>query len=165
MEIQKIQKQWWAPVWKGLVMDSDAKHYRTMRSAVWLYLYLLLNANRRTGILMRKVQTLSNDMGVSRDTALRWLNNLRRGGYIQTVKTSRSMTIQVTRWKALPGSGKPQLQNSGISNDRYAKYRTTQQDAFRAFPLRFKAVPGSAAAGNETKIQLDIVNDPHRSID
>jgi hypothetical protein len=27
MEAGKPQKQWWAPVWKGLVMDAEAKHY------------------------------------------------------------------------------------------------------------------------------------------
>ena len=53
MEDQPKQKQWWAPVWKGLVMDMEAKHYRKMKNAVWLYLYLLLNANRRTALLMR----------------------------------------------------------------------------------------------------------------
>ena len=46
MENQRTEKQWWAPVWKGLVMDSEAKHYRAMKNAVWLYVYCLLGANR-----------------------------------------------------------------------------------------------------------------------
>jgi hypothetical protein len=40
------QKQWWASVWKGLVMDAQAKHYRKMKHAVWLYLYLLVSGSR-----------------------------------------------------------------------------------------------------------------------
>jgi hypothetical protein len=28
------EKQWWAPVWKGLVMDAQAKHYRRMKNAL-----------------------------------------------------------------------------------------------------------------------------------
>src|SRR5262245_23673763 len=127
MENQPTQKQWWAPVWKGLVMDAQGKHYRKMKNALWLYLYLLLNANRKTGLLMRKIKTLSNDMGVSRDTALRWLNVLRKGGYIETVNTGRSLTIQVTRWKALAGVGKTQPQKSEDPSHRDGKYPASPQ--------------------------------------
>jgi len=164
MENQRTQKQWWAPVWKGLVMDREAKHYRSMKSAVWLYLYLLLGANRRTGILMRKIETVTNDMGVTRDTTLRWLKVLRSGGYIETVNTGRSLTIQVTRWKALAGVGRTQLQKSEIPNFRYGKYPTSRQAPIRAIPPRIGAVPGFAAVGNETKIQINIINDPRGGI-
>jgi hypothetical protein len=145
-------------------MDSEAKHYRTMKNAVWLYLYLLLNANRKTGTLMRKIGTVCNDMGVTRDTALRWLHALRSEGYVETVNTGRSLTIQVTRWKALPGVGKTQLQKSEPSDFRYGKYPTSRQPPFRAIPLRTGAVPGFAAAGNETKMQIDIINDPRAGV-
>ena len=160
MENQRTQKQWWAPVWKGLVMDSEAKHYRTMKNALWLYLYLLLTANRKTGILMRKIETASNDMGVSRDTVLRWLKVLRKGGYVETVNTGRSLTIQLTRWKALAGAGKIQLQKSEISNFRYGNHPTAPQSPLGAVPLRSEAVPGFAAAANDTKIQINVINDP-----
>jgi hypothetical protein len=159
MKNERAEKQWWAPVWKGLVMDAEAKHYRTMKNAVWLYLYLLLNANRKTGILMRKIETVTRDMGISRDVALRWLNVLRSGGYIETINTGRSLTIQVTRWKALAGVGKTRLQKSEISNFRYGKYPTSPQATFGAIPLRIGAVPGLAVASNETKMQINIIND------
>jgi hypothetical protein len=150
------QKQWWAPVWKGLVMDQEAKHYRSMKNAVWLYLYLLLNADRRSGILMRKIKTLSRDMGVPRDTAIRWLNVLRRASYVKTLNTGHSLTIQVTRWKALARVGRPQLQKSGIPNFRGGKYPTPRQALHGAFPLR---IAGLAAAANETKIEINLIND------
>ncbi len=94
-------KQWWAPVWKGLVMDSDGRHYRRMKQAVWLFLYLLLNADRRSGFLVRKLRTISADMGISRDTAIRWLTLLRKEGYVATRNTGRCLCIQVTKWKPL----------------------------------------------------------------
>ena len=101
-------KQWWAPVWTGLVMDEGAKHYRQMRNAVWLFLYLLLNADRKTGFLVRKLRTISADMGLSRDTILRWLNALRKGGYVATRNTGRCLHIQIQKWKPMPGArGKP----------------------------------------------------------
>jgi hypothetical protein len=34
------QKQWWTPVWIGLSAHPDAKHYRRMKNAVWLYVHL-----------------------------------------------------------------------------------------------------------------------------
>jgi len=56
-------KAWWAPVWQGLVMDPNAKHYQRMGQAVWLFLYFLLNANRRTGLLMRRSSTITAQTG------------------------------------------------------------------------------------------------------
>jgi hypothetical protein len=159
MENEQTQKQWWAPVWKGLVMDVEAKHYRMMKNAVWLYLYLLLNANRKTGTLMRKIGTVSKDMGVTRDTVLRWLKVLRSGGYIETVNTGRSLTIQVTRWKALAGVGKTRLQKSERSDFRYGKNPSPRQVALQALPLPIRAGPGSGAVGNETKMKKNIIND------
>src|SRR5262249_20353432 len=129
-------------------------------NAVWLYLYLLLGANRKTGVLMRKIGTVSHDMGVTRDTTLRWLNALRRGGYVETVNTSRSLTLRVTRWKPLPGVGKPRLQQSEPSNFSYGKNPTPRRAPFPAIPPRIGAVQGFAAAGNETNIQRKILNDP-----
>jgi len=163
MENQQT-KQWWAPVWKGLVMDAEAKHYRIMKNALWLYLYFLLNANRKTGILMRKVGTVSNDMGVTRDTVLRWLNVLRSGGYVETVNTGRSLTIQVTRWKALAGIGKTQPQKSGIPHFRYGKQTTLPLAPLRAIPSRIGAIPGLAMSANDTKIQINILNDPQGGV-
>jgi hypothetical protein len=153
---QQTHKQWWAPVWKGLVMDSEAKHYLAMKNAIWLYLYFLLNANRRTGVLMRKIDTISNTMGVTRGTLVRWLDVLRSAGYVRTVNTGRSLTIQVTRWKALPGVGNSQPQISNISNSRYPKYPTSQRAEFGAIPLR---IPGVAAAAKETIIKKNKKNE------
>jgi hypothetical protein len=159
MKNERSQKQWWAPVWKGLVMDPGAKHYGTMKNAVWLYLYLLLNANRKTGTLMRKIGTVSCDMGVTRDTVLRWLKVLRLGGYVQTINTGRSLTIQVTRWKALSGVGKAHLQKSERTNFRDGNDPTPRQDAVRGIPLHNGAVPGLAAGGNDTKMKKNKMND------
>jgi hypothetical protein len=157
MKNDQTQKQWWAPVWKGLAMDADAKHYRTMKNAVWLYLYFLLNANRRTGLLMRKIGTVTSDMGVTRDTAQRWLKVLRRGGYIETVNSGRSLTIQVTRWKALAGVGRTQLQRPDLSNFRHREYPISLRGPFESNPPRIGA---STTAGNDTKEKRNNNNDP-----
>lgn len=120
------QKQWWTPVWKGLIMDPGARHYRRMKSAVWLFLYLMLNADRKTGLLLRKVKTISFDMGVKKDTIMRWMDILRKGGYIATLSTGRCLSIRVNKWRP-PEVGKNQYQISEISNTRGWKNPSPQK--------------------------------------
>lgn len=162
MQNSQPEKQWWAPVWKGLVMDREAKHCRQMKSALWLYLYLLLNANRRTGALVRKIQTISDDMGVPRDTALRWLNVLRTQGYVRTINTGHSLTIQVERWKPLPGVANIQHQKLEKSNTRYWKSPTPQTARFGRFPEQNSPKTAIAAAANKTIVEINLINDLRR---
>ena len=157
-------KQWWAPVWTGLVMDESAKHYRRMKGAVWLFLYLVLGANRKTGVLMRKVKTISRDMGVTRDTTLRWLTVLRKEGYIVTVSTGRYLTIQIKKWKALPGVGRTQHQKLEISNTRSWKYPTPSFAPVRPIPDHFGPKTVISAPPNETKINIIIKNEMQQAV-
>jgi hypothetical protein len=92
-------KDWWAPVWKGLVWDGEAKHYRKMRSAIWLFLYFILCADRRTGSLSRKIKTISSHTGFEKRKILRWMEALRKNNYIETSNTGRSLLIQIKNWK------------------------------------------------------------------
>ncbi|HEY7326082.1 MAG TPA: hypothetical protein VH592_00475 [Gemmataceae bacterium] len=108
---------------------------------------------------MRKINTVSSDMGVTRDMVLRWLKVLRSSGYVETLSTGRSLTIQVARWKVLAGVGKTQLQKSDISNFSGGKYPTSRQSPVPAIPLRIGAVAGSKAEGNDTNIKKNNNND------
>jgi len=96
------EKNWWAPVWRGLVVEPEGKHFRRMKEAVWLFLYLILHADRPTGTLRRKLTTIGRDMGVPRRTIQRWLRRLRQGGYITTRETGRAVQIAILKWKTLP---------------------------------------------------------------
>ena len=158
------QKQWWAPVWKGLVMDAQAKHYRKMKNAVWLFLYLLVNANRATGVLMRKIKTISADMGVTRDTVIRWLSLLRKEGYIATVNTGRYLTIQVNNWKPLSGAMRTQPQKSWPSDTSSGKYPTPSQAAIRSVPVHFARKAAVWRPANNTNIQIILKNEMHNNI-
>jgi len=145
------QKQWWTPVWKGLVLDPDAKHYRRMKNAVWLYVYLLLNADRKNGCLLRKTDTIARDTGIKKDTVMRWLSVLRTGGYIATTSNGRSLSVQILRWKVRE-VGKIQFQKPEISDTRYGKYPNSP----RAPNLEFKAYPSqrSGARGSPNDISI-----------
>jgi len=99
-------KTWWGGIWRGLVVDSQAKHYRAMRSALWLLIYFVIHADRKTGILCRKYETIAHDMGVSIRTIRYWLITLRRQGYIKTKASSGSsaLYIHIQKWKPLKGT-------------------------------------------------------------
>jgi hypothetical protein len=153
------RKQWWAPVWTGLVADEGAKHYRKMKNSVWLFLYLLLHANRRTGVLMRKVRTISKDMGITRDTTLRWLKVLRTEGYIVTLNTGRYLTIQVQNWKGLSVPGKALPQKTKISDPSSGSFPTALGTGSSPIPVHSDPRSAVTAAANDTKIQIILNND------
>jgi len=96
-------KTWWAGIWRGLVVDSKAKHYKAMRSALWLLVYFIIHADRRTGTLFRKQETIARDMGVSTRTIRYWLATLRRCGYVKIEAStgSSSISIHIQKWKPL----------------------------------------------------------------
>lgn len=97
-------KTWWAPVWRGLVVDPEGKHCRRMKNAVWLYLYLLLHANRCTGTLTRKCQTIAQSISVNEKTIRKWLSTLRTHDYIETRSNGRATEIVIKKWKTIGGS-------------------------------------------------------------
>jgi hypothetical protein len=160
-----VRKQWWAPVWTGLVVDAEAKHCRRMKNAVWLYLYLLLNANRRTGTLMRKIKTISSDMGVTRDTTLRWLGILRKEKYIVTENTGRCLHIQINKWQSLADIGKSPQQKQDISNITGGQYPTSKQGSKSQNPIHSGHKTSDLSDPNDITIKKDILkNDIDRKI-
>lgn len=97
----KSEKSWWVHLWKGLVFDNVAKHYRAMRQAIWLYLYLLLVVNRKTGITFRRISTIEKETGFHPRTIQRWLKILRDNDYIKTKSNGRSLDILITKWRPI----------------------------------------------------------------
>ena len=96
-------KTWWGGIWRGLVVDSKAKHYKAMRSALWLFVYFIIHSDRRTGTLYRKYETIARDMGVKPRTVRYWLTTLRKRGYvkIETSSGSSAIYIHIQKWKPL----------------------------------------------------------------
>ena len=97
----KPRYQWWGFVWRGLVISGSARHYKAMGRSVWLYLYLIIHANRKTGTLFRRIGTISRDIGMSKRTVQIWLKTLRDNGYIITERTGRSLIIHITKWRPI----------------------------------------------------------------
>jgi DNA-binding transcriptional ArsR family regulator len=105
---ETIQKSWWAAIWRGLVADPEAKHYRGMRSALWLYIYLIVHANRKTGDLSRRYETIARETGISKRTIRYWLSMLRREGYVEVDRSGHTtaINIRIQRWKPVTRSAR-----------------------------------------------------------
>jgi hypothetical protein len=97
----KTFTNWWVHLWSGLVRDRTGKHYRSLKSALWLYLYLLVAANWRTGSLFRRITTISAETGLNTRTIQRWLKTLRKAGYIVSRSSGRALQISITKWRPI----------------------------------------------------------------
>lgn len=126
-----ITADWWTPMWRGLVVDTSAKHYRTMSKAVWLYLYLLLFANRQTGIVRRKLETIAVHTGIKPRTLQRYLSMLRQAGYVDVENTGHSLTITIQKWKPLGRRVSSSTHWNQAQNTTSLKPRTTEPGGFR----------------------------------
>lgn len=122
-------KTWWAPVWRGLVVDPEGKHCRRMKNAVWLFLHLVLHADRRSGRLQRKCRTIAKEMGLPEKTIRRWLKTLKDQGYIETRNTGRCLEIGIKLWKNTGG-------NSSVTqqNDQLWPARVDSREESHAYP-------------------------------
>lgn len=146
-------KDWWAPIWRGLVMDQDAAHFQKMGNALWLFLYFLLNANRSTGILVRKVKTISADTGIHRRRIFEWLTILRDEEYITTRSSGRCLEIAIHKWKPLGDVSESAHEKCGIPHTRSAENRTskTPSDTPKPAWLREKMAAWSVPKKNILK--------------
>ncbi|MCK4351823.1 hypothetical protein KAW65_00255 [candidate division WOR-3 bacterium] len=84
---------------RGLVADKDAKHYYRVKNAIWLYLYLVLSANSKTGKLLSRLDFIASQMGICKDTLQTWLGHLKKWGYVTTQKQGESIVFKLSRWK------------------------------------------------------------------
>lgn len=95
------RNDWWTFIWRGLVVDPTAKHYRAMGNAVWLYVYLLLFAKRATGKVRTSLARVAKQTGINSRTLQRHLRVLQKGGYITLEDTERTLTLTIQKWKPL----------------------------------------------------------------
>ena len=94
-----FHKNWWRPLWSGLVMDSNGKHSKKMRNSVWLFLYLLLWANPNTGTCFKNYAQISKEMGRKKETTRKWMSILKKEGYIWTKRKNKGLVIGIKKWK------------------------------------------------------------------
>jgi len=95
----KRAPRWWTPVWRGLVADPESKHRQAMGSSIWLYLYLLMYANRKTGLARRRLSQIRDDTGYPVRTIQRHLKHLAEQRYISFNRSDHYLHVQIKKWK------------------------------------------------------------------
>lgn len=96
-----LKPDWWSPLRRGLIIEPSAKHHKQMKQAVWLYLYFLLNADSQTGMLFRKLSTVSTDTGVPKRTIRRWFKILRNRSYVRADYNGSFWRIAINKWRPI----------------------------------------------------------------
>ena len=102
----KPNKDWWAHLRRGLIIEPSAKHHKQMKQAVWLYLYFLLNADGRTGTLFRRLSTIAKDTGIQKRTVRRWLSMLKRNAYVSAEYNGNFWVILINKWRPISNYSK-----------------------------------------------------------
>ena len=105
-------KTWWRPLWAGLGIDPDGKHSKQMKTAVWLFLYLIMVADPRTGVVSRSYYEMSRETGRKKKTVKKWMAVLRKKGYVITGRRGEELFIRIRKWKSV---GKASNRGSGES--------------------------------------------------
>lgn len=95
----RFAPKWWTPVWRGLSADPKSKHRLAMGPSVWLFLYLLSYANRKTGLVRRRIDQIVADTAYPRRTIQRNLERLVQKDYISLDRSHRELNIIIKRWK------------------------------------------------------------------
>ena len=91
----------------------EAQHYERMGAAVWLYGWLVLRQTHQSGSLgwvlggsPISYREIEEETGFNRRTLERWMNMLRRHGYIETETAPAGMVVRITKAKKFPQGGR-----------------------------------------------------------
>jgi len=86
----------------------DPKHCRQMGDSVWLFMWFLdkmtvidhdIGEGKVLGGKPIKYEDVKDDLGISRSTYIRWLEALRKGEYIRTLRTPYGQVVTVLKAK------------------------------------------------------------------
>ncbi|MCH7649809.1 MAG: hypothetical protein IIA63_01465 [Nitrospinae bacterium] len=86
-------KSKYAPIGDKLIQNPDLQ--QRVGSAVWLFLYLVLNRDWKTGNLQRRVETMADDLKRNRKQIQRWLRILEKEGLIITRRLWHGYFIKI----------------------------------------------------------------------
>lgn len=121
----------------------DPKHYKNMGEGLWLYLWLLdhmtsVNENGVGKVLKNKPITyemVGDEIGMSRQVYIRWVDRLRSAGYIQTTRTPKGLCFTVNKAEKIfgnkgsikddtsPSKGSIKTNTSDVSKSKHPMYQ------------------------------------------
>jgi hypothetical protein len=84
----------------------EARHYERMGAAIWLYGWLVLRQTRQEGEIgwvlggaRISYREIEEETGFNRRTLERWMQTLRRRGYIETESSGDGVSVRITKAK------------------------------------------------------------------
>ena len=150
-----------SPIWTSLVYDQMAEHYKKMKNSIWLFLYLLIHADKAKGIVLKKIDAICLDTGIKRHTITRWLNTLKKQGYVTTRNTGRYLYIQIKLWKnPISDIIKNKSQKRDIFNSCSMNNPTTDMSFKKQNDFKFQKKPKEPIdiSINNNILKIDIDN-------
>jgi hypothetical protein len=91
----------------------EARHHRRMGAAVWLYGWLVLRQTHQQGDLgwvlggaPISYREIEEETGFNCRTLERWMQTLRRHGYIETEVAASGVIVRITKAKKFPQGGR-----------------------------------------------------------
>jgi hypothetical protein len=91
----------------------EARHYEQMGSALWLYEWLVLRQTHQSGSIgwvlggaPISYHEIKEDTGFNPRTLERWMQTLRKHGYIETEAVPSGIRVRITKAKKFPQGGR-----------------------------------------------------------
>jgi hypothetical protein len=119
---------------KKLTVDSEAKHYHRLKSAVWLYLFILSSVNPRSGRLMITVPDIAAQTGIKEETVSSWLGHLRKWNYVSAKRQEESLLLKISGWKLESKNVEEPIQQTRKSTSKGRKKSSKKTALERSFP-------------------------------
>ena len=113
------RRDWWRPIWRSQLFDSGADHREKLGSAIWLYLFLLIHVDYRTGIITRSLGQLATELCAPKKTTRDWLTRLRKMSYVSAKREGTLFHIRVIHFRMV----------SWQQRDRYSTLWRPKSDA------------------------------------
>src|SRR5277367_1765537 len=87
----------------------EARHYERMGAAIWLYGWLVLRQTRQQGTVgwvlggaPVRYREIEEETGFNPRTLERWMQVLRRHGYVETEAVAGGVTVRIMKAKKFP---------------------------------------------------------------
>src|SRR5271170_5670572 len=98
----------------------EARHYERMGAAIWLYGWLVLRQTRQQesigwvlGGAAVSYREIEEETGFNPRTLERWMQTLRRHGYVETQAAGDGVSVRITKAKKFQQFPQPARRNAG----------------------------------------------------
>jgi len=148
----------------------EARHYERMGAAIWLYGWLVLRQTRQQGgvgwvlggspVTYREIE---EETGFNCRTLERWMQTLRRQGYIETEAAPAGLVIRILKAKKFPQASRKSADSLRRSADSCPQFRGRNSQNSLSFEKVADRI-GSSSVGEPRESDLrDIHKNFHRN--